>query len=235
MSKNIIWIDENIYNLENRATLVILKYKLKNYNFYTYTSVSSAISEIKSNEKFHFNLFYVIVSGKLADSFFNEYVLVTIDYPVLAATIIYCYNQNFYEKKPYYLDSFLNPGKIVKTYDKIIEYIKKDECHWKDNMNITNEKYHHNEKKFGFSFNYTQSLSEIVYPIYLQNIIDSTLISSSDIKELQDFLLKYFSQYKELIKPSQEKNIFIPYHLLAKFLLRLYTVEFTDRDSSFYK
>eukprot|EP00833_Pecoramyces_ruminatium_P011138 jgi/Orpsp1_1/1185170/evm.model.c7180000092585.1 len=74
-----------------------------------------------------------------------------------------------------------------------------------------------------------------MYPIYLPKLLNSTHIESSDVENLQNFLLKYFPGYKHLIKPSQEKNIFIPYHLLAKFLLRFYTVEELNKRPSFHK
>lgn len=60
--KNIIWIDSNVYNEENKKTLEILKNNLSDYDFSIFTTVSSAFSEIKKNPIFHFTLFYVIVS-----------------------------------------------------------------------------------------------------------------------------------------------------------------------------
>ena len=231
MNKNIVWIDYNVYNDENKETLILLKTKLKNFNFFTFTSVESAFSLIKSNSKFHFNLFYIIVSGRLAEEFFIEYNKITLDYPIIAATIVYCYNQSYHEKKPYFLDPFLNPGKIVSLDYKIIEYIELDECNWKNNMGIIPKKYIPIHNNFGNTFEYADSFSKIAYPIYLQKIINSSIIKNTDIKNLQHFLMTYFSKYKNLIKPSQEKNIDIPYHILAKFYLNIYSGE----NPQFYK
>lgn len=231
--KNIIWIDSNVNNQENKKTLEILKKNLINYDFSTFTTVSSAFSQIKNN-KFHFTLFYVIVSGRLAEDFFNEYSKATIELPILAATIVYCLNKSLHEKKPYYLDPFLNPGKITDSYDKIIEYIKLDECNWGNYMNIKEEEWKPEEENFGETFIHANSLSDIAYPIYLHKIINSSLIESNDIIELQNYLLKYFPHYKEYIKPSQEKNIDIPYHILAKFFLRMYTCEGGISQINFY-
>ena len=231
MEKNIVWIDANVYNDENKETLIQLKSKLNNFKFFIFTSVESAFSLIKSDSNFHFNLFYVIVSGRLAEIFFNEYNKTSLNYPIIAATIVYCYKQTYHEQKPYYLDPFLNPGKIVSSYDKIIDYIQLDECNWKNNMGIIQKAYIPKNDNFGNTFEYADSFSKIAYPVYLQKILNSSLIKKCDIKNLQHFLMTYFSQYKNLIKPSQEKNIDIPYHILAKFYLNLYSGE----NPQFYK
>ena len=231
--KNIIWIDSNVYNEENKKTLEILKNNLSDYDFSIFTTVSSAFSEIKKNPKFHFTLFYVIVSGRLAEDFFNKYSKATIELPILAATIVYCFNKSLHEKKPYYLDPFLNPGKITDSYEKIIEYIKLDECNWGNYMNIKEKKWNSEGEEFGDTFIHAKSLSDIAYPIYLHKIINSSLIETNDIIELQNFLLEYFPHFKDYIKPSQEKNIDIPYHILAKFFIHMYTCE--GKINFFYK
>jgi len=241
MEKNIIWLDKNVNNHENKKTLEILKRELNNYNFYTFTSVPSVFKEIKTNEKFWLKLFYVIVSGSQADEFFTQYVKASHDYPILAATIVYCYNRELYEQKPFFSDPFLNPGGIVTSYKGIIDYIQKDECDWTtkgntnsspkstelqdSSKNITEEKYTPNLGDFGNSFKSINSLPEIAYPIYIQKFINSSTIKDEDADAMQDFLLKHYSEYKDLIKPSQEKNILVPYHILAKFLLKMYTEE----------
>ena len=232
--KNIIWIDSNVYNEENKKTLEILKNNLSDYDFSIFTTVSSAFSEIKKNPIFHFTLFYVIVSGSLAEDFFNKYSKATIELPILAATIVYCFNKSLHEKKPYYLDPFLNPGKITDSYEKIIEYIKLDECNWGNYMNIKEKKWNSEGEEFGDTFIHAKSLSDIAYPIYLHKIINSSLIETNDIIELQNFLLEYFPHFKDYIKPSQEKNIDIPYHILAKFFIRMYTCQAEIGNINFY-
>ena len=42
---------------------------------------------------------------------------------------------------------------------------------------------------------------------------------------MQKEFIKTYPQLKHLFKPSREKNIFIPYHILAKFYLHLYTIQ----------
>ena len=100
-SKQIIWIDQNVNNEENKLTLEYFKSELKNgYNIITLESVKEAFQMFEKEKKiFEFNLFYVIVSGRLAEEFFNEYAEKVIDTNILCAPIIYCFNDSFHKKK----------------------------------------------------------------------------------------------------------------------------------------
>ena len=99
--KQILWIDQNIDNLENKFTIEYLQKELKDdYNITTLKSVSEAfyLLEIKK-ELFSFRLFYVIVSGRLAEEYFNNYAEKVINMNILSASIIYCYNDSYHKKK----------------------------------------------------------------------------------------------------------------------------------------
>ena len=100
-SKLIVWIDQNVNNAENKLTLEYLKTELKNdYNIITLESVKEAFQLFEIGKTiFEFNLFYVIVSGRLAEEFFNKYAEKVIDMNILCAPIIYCFNDSFHKKK----------------------------------------------------------------------------------------------------------------------------------------
>lgn len=101
-------------------------------------------------------------------------------------------------------------------------------------MNIKEKKWNSEGENFGDTFIHAKSLSDIAYPIYLHKIINSSLIETNDIIELQNFLLEYFPHFKDYIKPSQEKNIDIPYHILAKFFIHMYTCQAEIGNINFY-
>ena len=230
--RNIIWIDEDIYTYQNEE---ILNEFQKNLIFYKITpvrSVEEAFKEITNNyEEYKFNLFYVIVSGKLSEEFFNEYLKQIYKLHILAATIVYCSQENrkLYELKPYYLDSFLNPGKVTDSPYYIIDYVEKIECPYYINdkkiKNIEKNKEKEIDLNIAAEFTYVNNIAEIAFSILVSKHINSTLIDSKELENMQkEFIIKY-PKLKHLIKPSQEKNIFIPYHILAKFYLYLYTVQ----------
>lgn len=121
--ETIIWIDANIYNFENKNTYEQYNSKFKKFNFIRFSSVSKAINYITRNSYFEFRLIYAIVSGKLAEEFFNEYVKISEKKNIVIATSVYCFNQKYHETKPYFKDLFLNTGGITFIFDDIVDYI----------------------------------------------------------------------------------------------------------------
>ena len=225
--KQILWIDQNVNNEENRQTLEYFKNEFKDgYNIITLESVSAAFELLEILKKvFEFRLFYVIVSGRLAEEFFNNYAEKVIDMNILSATIIYCFNDSYHKRKNYYKDSFLNPGGIVSCPEEVVKYIKKVE---NNPMNIQiNPKFNESDKEsYGYIFDYAKDLSEIVLPLIISHFIKSYLISKKDLEEMENNFVSIFGkEILDYINPQKEKKINIPFHILAKFYIRLYTSE----------
>ena len=152
-------------------------------------------------------------------------------------------NLNYFFK-PFFLDNFLNPGKVTDSSYFVIDYIKSIECKYYTeatelNQNITikeekkeeiNEKEKNkNEIEFAAEFTYVKDFGSIAYPIIVSKYINCTLIEKEDLEALQEEYVKSYPKLKHLFKPSEEKNIFIPYHILAKYYLYAYT-----HESNFY-
>ena len=96
----IFWIDKNIKTEENQNYLKELK------------------------KEYDFKFIYIIISGRLAENFFNRYNI--FDYTtIIAATIVFCGNKSFHSSKPYANDLYINPGGVVNNFDEVIKYIKK--------------------------------------------------------------------------------------------------------------
>ena len=108
----------------------------------------------------------------------------TLEIHILCATIIYCSEEHRKknEFKPFYLDNFLNPGKVTDSSYFVIEYIKSIECKYyleADEFNLKNKKEEINDKdkiEFAAEFTYIKDLGEIAYPIIISKYINSTLI-----------------------------------------------------------
>ena len=229
---NIILIDEKIHNYETEEILNELLFHLNFYKIIPVCSVEEAFKEITNNyQDYKFKLFYVIVSGTLSEEFCNEYIKQSLKLNILAATIVYCSEKDrkLYELKPYYLDSYLNPGKVTDSPYYIIDYIEKIECPYYLEESKIEAIKENNSKEIDLiiaaEFTYVKSIAEIAFSILITKHINSTLIESIELEKMQKVFIKTYPQYKHLFKPSQEKNIFIPYHILAKFYLYLYTIE----------
>ena len=136
---------------------------------------------------------------------------------------------HFIKKKNYYKDSFLNPGGIVSSPDKIVEYIKKVEIENNPiDIQIGQNPIDSNSKGYGYTFSIAKNLSQITLPLIISHFIKSYLISKKGLEEMKKNFLSVFGKDKRIIDyiyPQKEKKIDIPYHILAKFYARLYTLE----------
>ena len=239
--ETIIWLDKNVFNKENEMTYKSYLKRLEKFNFFCLTSVKSVTSFIEKNlNYFEFRLFYIIVSGRLAEEFYNEYVKITEKYNIIASTIVYCSRQKYHETKPYFKDKFLNSGGITNYFDYVANYILNDECGW-GNIKQSYKKYVPEETDFGDVFinMNTKREYELALPILIGKTINSSLIEAGEIKKFQNLLLsRYCNSYSEkvlsLIKPSKNKNMEIPLHILSKFFLKFYTSE-SYNSNNFYR
>ena len=239
----ILWLDQNVYNEENKYTYKKYLAKFKNFNFLCFTSVDKLINYIGYNlEYFEFRHFYIIVSGRLAESFYNAYLVAANKYNIIADTIVYCLRQKYHETKPYYMDKFLNSGGITLDFDNVVNYILKDECDWA-NIEKKYKEYIPEKKGYGDVFMYIDNTNEneLALPILISKTINSSLIEQDEITNFQNLLISRYCKYylkknMELIKPSGNKNMNIPLHVLAKFLLKFYTKEKDyEEGRNFYK
>ena len=227
----IFWIDQNIENDQNQKYLEELKNEFPTYSVKTFISINSYESYLKKNKKdYDFKFIYFIISGRLAEKFFDNYNLLT-HTNIIAATIVFCLKKKFHSSKPYANDLYLNPGGVVVKFKEVIKYIKSEnDILWHNLVNINKNNIVLPEEKqnFGNTFKYTKTLTDIALPIILTEIIKKNLIQHMDIINFMSYIFaKYLNENEviSLVKPSLEKNIYLPLKKRALFLLRLYTLE----------
>ena len=238
----IIWIDKNALNQENKETYKYYLKVLENFNFFSFKSIKEVISLLEKNLKyFEFRLFYIVVSGSLAEAFYNEYVKITEKYNIIASTIVYSYNQKYHETKPYFKDKFLNSGGVTSDFEYVLYYILKDESGWRY-IKQKYKEYTPDKAQFGDTFINvdTNKEYELALPILIGKTINSSMIEEGGIKKFQNLLLsRYCLSYPDSILtyifPSKNKNMEIPLHLLTKFFLKFYTAESLDDVNNFYR
>ena len=124
--KRIIWIDQNVKTIENQMFLEILKGGIPDAKFYPVESIEEAFELIKNKKEeivlidgekreskvFQYRLFYTIISGSLSNEFFIQYIKATKELTIISANIIFCNDEEKHRYNAYYLDKFLNPGKV---------------------------------------------------------------------------------------------------------------------------
>ena len=213
-------------------------------------SVKEAFDTITNNyDDYKFKLFFAIVSGTLSEEFFEKYVKKSLELHILCASIIYCSEKHrkMNEFKPFYLDNYLNPGKVTDSSYFVIEYIKSVQCPYYLGLDTNDEKENKEKEnkneeiidfeteknkdgiEFAAEFTYVQDMGSLAFPIIISKYINSTLIEKEELEAMVKENIKLYPQLKHLIKPSQEKEIFIPYHIMAKYYLYLY-----NQNSNFY-
>ena len=225
--KNVVWIDQNNDGPENKRYLQICSEVLKNFSFTLVTSVKEGY---KCLSKFKFKLVYVILSGRLAEEFLDIYEENLQKLDIITLNIIFCFNGKFHETKKYANDPFYNPGGVVTEFEKVIEFLKKDEKYniYKINpqKNIYNKDIIHDV--FMFVENKIENIS---FPIILKKF-SSYFIKEEDLEKFKRFLiLNYYKEFcrKEVID-FLNPRIKIPYYFFSKIFVRLYCME-----SNFYK
>ena len=233
IKRYIFWIDNDMEKGENKECLKVLenKFPKPSYKIKTFISMKSYKSFLKKKmKKYEFKLIYYIVSGKLADKFFENYNKSKKHSKIIAATIVYCGNKNYYSSKPYANDPYLNPGGVVTNFNEVIKYISSEnDILWHNLAKINNViQLPKEEEKFGNTFQYVQSLADIALPIILTEIIKKNLLQNLDIINFKNYIFSKYLDHPEiisLVNPSLEKNIDIPLKKRALFLLRLYTLQ----------
>ena len=225
--KNVVWIDQNNDGPENKRYLQICSEVLKNFSFTLVTSVKEGYECLS---KFKFKLVYVILSGRLAEEFLDIYEENLQKLDIITLNIIFCFNGKFHETKKYANDPFYNPGGVVTEFEKVIEFLKKDEKYniYKINpqKNIYNKDIIHDV--FMFVENKIENIS---FPIILKKF-SSYFIKEEDLEKFKRFLiLNYYKEFcrKEVID-FLNPRIKIPYYFFSKIFVRLYCME-----SNFYK
>ena len=195
----------------------------------------SIYNHIKENtNKYKYKLIYIVLSEIPYHRVFIEISSICFDFKVMISTIIY--HDKIRETLMFYdytcfEDPYLNPGKIIYSTDNIIKYIKSIECPYYLDAKIIEENdfveiyEKNNDLSFASEFVLINSLEELVYPLIISKYIDHTLIDEEKLEEMQKYFIVKYPKLKHLFKPSREKKIFIPYEILAKYYLYIYTLE----------
>ena len=224
--QNVIWIDQNNNQKENKEYLKIYSKELTNFKFTLVTSIEDGYSCL---EKLGFQLIYIILSGRLAEEFLDSYEENLKKMSVVTLNIIFCYNGKFHSSKKYANDPFYNPGGVVTEFEEVIQFLKMDNKYPINNQNLSRDIIISEDKNL-FLF-IEKSIENISFPIILKKF-SSRFINEEDLIKFKQFLINNY--YKEL-KNDRELNILrnkikIPYYLFTKIFIRLLSME-----TSFYK
>ena len=223
--KNVVWIDQNNDEPENKRYLQICSEVLKNFSFTLVTSVKEGYECLS---KFKFKLVYVILSGRLAEEFLDIYEENLQKLHIITLNIIFCFNGKFHETKKYANDPFYNPGGVVTEFEKVIEFLKKDEKYKIYKMNPQKNIYNKDIIHDVFMF-VENKVENIAFPIILKKF-SSYFINEEDLEKFKRFLLLNYYKFFRAEVGFLNPRIKIPYYFFSKIFVRLYT-----KETNFYK
>jgi len=220
--KNVLWIDQ--YSRCKVYDNYLTKYseQLKDFYFERATTINEAYLILANYE---FKIVYIIINDKLSKKFFSKYIDEIKKLGVVTANIIFC-DEEPKTNNIFFNDPFLNPGKIVTGFSKVVNYLNIDECEFnnilKMNKSIDSS---YTGNNYGNIFKEINK-SQISIPSKMIREIVSNLPLKEDINIFKNFIYKYGKNLlSKVVNPSQEKIIDLPLFIYPKFYMRMYGLE----------
>ena len=225
-SRNIIWIDEKIENLENQIYLQKLK-SIVYSNIETFKDINLAIDRIK---KIKFEETIIIVSGILYVPFIEEFKRNINAIYIIPKIIIFLGlgNKEIFKSTVtigYINDQFYNSGGIHDNFQEIVDYIL-------SSFGTNKIMIKRVDDDSELTFDYINSKEDLALPMFYKSLIKITPKDKDNIEKFTQHLYHKYSQENEKLKNLLEPIITmknIPTELLSKYYSRAYTAE-----SSFY-
>ena len=225
--KNIIWLDINVNNFENKYYQESLK---KEYLTFVFTNIQDVIEKLKQIE---FEYTFVITSKTFFPIFIEEYKKEFKNLYVIPKIIIFTQSKfNFIEENKQKLpinDPIFNSGGIFDNFDELYEYLSSQNSNFNKTQTLK-KTFTQTEKITSdkFTFEYISTKEELIAPLFYKYLI--TFPSNEDINSFSNNLIEKYKSSSTLLKlinqiVSKEENPNWPTPILSKYWLRAYTLE----------
>ena len=222
----VIWIDQNVDNVENTHYFNILN-ELQNYEIMRIKTVEQSIQIFKD---ILFAETIIVVSGKFFTLLIDELKKNLTNINFIPNIIIFTghYNEFIHSvnesHKQYLNHNFYNPGGITTNFEDVLKYILNPYA-----ANIKNSFMQRDDGQI--SFDNIDSKEKLILPLLFKRLIDYNKVDNGTfIKMLYE---KYYDKSKNIkaildgIKSLEE----IPLEKLFEYYIKIYT----DEESQFYK
>ena len=196
--------------------------QLTNFYFEKATTVKEAYNVLSNYE---FNFIYIIINDKLSKEFLKKYEEIIKKLGVVTANIIFC-DEKLKIKNGCMNNPFLNPGKVVTDFSKVVEYLNKDEFGFNNilRLNKTIDRSFTGEK-YGYIFKEINE-NQIDIPMKIIEKIILNLPNKNSINEFKNFIFKYGNKsLSKAVNPSLEKKIELPLCMYPKYYMKMYGLE----------
>ena len=210
MKCNVIWIDSDLDNEENRIFIKELSSN-GSYNVRFFQNVNKAIEHMRY---IYFEETKLIVSGKLYPEFVQKFKENIIDMYIAPKIIILTKNkQSFISSNIYNQNNtFYNFGGVVDTFQEVQKFLH-------DENKLIKVK---NADKVKLTFEFIDNKEKLVLPLFFKSLIE---LSKKDVADFN------YTIYNEYSSDEQVKNLLdsiksfsdLPIEILCKYYAKLYT------------
>ena len=220
--KNILWIDPNINNEENKKYSEDLKtdLKIKNtFNIDLFKKVSESIDYLKAIK---FEETKIIISGRLYSDFIKNFKENILEMYVAPKILVFTSNKKrFIENNEEYKDKenkFYTFGGVESDFKNVRNFIEND-----SNQNRDIENFIYRSDDIQLTFEYIDKLEKLMLPLLFKSLIE--IISHEDLEKYTKKLYIEYSKIK-IIKKLLGQIVSIsniPREILSRYYARLYT------------
>ena len=233
----ILWIVEDLYNIENLNYQNQLESEFPGFKFYCYNLVENIIKNIKQIE---FENTYVIINGRIYKNFMLDFYTNMKDIYTIPKFVIFSPNTsliikdnsiNYFKNSDYFYYS-----KIQILFDDVINFIKKDNIlyereisNYNNSLEILkqvdeiNQKNNNQTENKNLIFEYIDCKEKLYLPVYFRTMIKINPDDKFD-KLTYDLYEEYKNDQEIGSLLSQIVNLKnIPIELLCKYWAKLYT------------
>ena len=247
--KNVIWIDQNVYNEENSGYFKLLK-AMDSLKVSLFINTNDAIDYLK-NIKFEET--NIIISGRLYDEFIENFKENVLDMYVAPKIIVFTNNaqkiiinnkenknicgifSNFEGTKAMFKEIEqlpINQNRITLGYYPKFVLLKNDIINSNTSYFLSEkQKIINSNDMLQLTFEYIDSKEKLMLPMFFKSLIEG--ISEENMNNYTKELFGSYSEKDNKIKRllgSIEPISNIPIEILSKYYARLYTIE-----SDFYR
>ena len=216
---NIIWVDPNIDNAENKRYVK----DLERYSYLKvkcFKDIKDALDEIK---KIKFQETNIILSGKVYFEFIGQFKENIKDINVIPK--IFIFSKNFDKLGIKLDDPFYMSGGVKAIFPDIKKEI----------LNPFKGIYSDMEKEGGLTIECINTKEKLLLPILYKSLIDE--IKYDEINKFNEMMEKKYSKESKNFKKLLELILtpgHIPIELLSKYYARMYTAESYNYDNIFH-
>ena len=190
----VLWVDVNNAS-HNLTYLNQYREYLKDFDFLLATTVEQGY-ELLAKEENQYQRIFIITSGRLSLDFLLQYEKNLKKLNVATSNIIFCNYKKVHEAKVYANDPWYNPGKVVTSFEEVINYLRNSTIEYEKSLEFEGKIKKDDfiaglEVKDKFLITKNDDVKQLIIPTILGELLNESLISKEEIDNFYQFVFSY--------------------------------------------